>query len=155
MAPRPVEPSGPPPDEPARTRRPAIRSVAFHLALTAYRIASDTGTKGPGGPPEAPAQALYPCRTGAPVIDPGQKTPYPFAAHIRNRSCPVISRVWNSVKFLSAAARPGVVAQISVAADGSLSRGPSAIASISALPRAEKRFMNEPCRAIGPSDNGE
>jgi len=30
-----------------------------------------------------------------------------------------------------------------------------ATASISALPRAEKRFMNEPCRAIGPSDNGE
>ncbi|MBL3594973.1 transposase [Rhodovulum sulfidophilum] len=27
--------------------------------------------------------------------------------------------------------------------------------SISALPRAEQRFMNEPCRAIGPSDNGE
>ncbi|OLS53259.1 hypothetical protein BV392_15475 [Rhodovulum sulfidophilum] len=30
-----------------------------------------------------------------------------------------------------------------------------ATASISALPRAEKRFMNEPCRAIGPSDTGE
>ncbi|MBL3610589.1 hypothetical protein JMM60_17650 [Rhodovulum sulfidophilum] len=30
-----------------------------------------------------------------------------------------------------------------------------ATASISALARAEKRFMNEPCRAIGPSDNGE
>ena len=30
-----------------------------------------------------------------------------------------------------------------------------ALASILALPRAEKRFMNEPCRAIGPSDNGE
>ncbi len=30
-----------------------------------------------------------------------------------------------------------------------------AIASIAALPRAEKQFMNEPCRAIGPSDNGE
>lgn len=30
-----------------------------------------------------------------------------------------------------------------------------AIASFSALPRAEQRFMNEPRRVIGLSDNGE